>query len=185
MTESSGFVEITICKKVNDELHLFVRTADETAKAPEDYEHLEREISMAKNEKETTIKVKIHDDDIWEPDKDFRVEICNKETKQKLEGDDTCCVVTILDEDQPGILGFQEKSIKVRKKDKFAYVKVVRTDGADGEISCNCSSVVLADIANQAKEFTDFKPHNERLVFGHQETEKMVQIELYQTATIG
>ena len=87
--------------------------------------------------------------------------------------------MTILDEDQPGILGFSEKSIKVRKKDKYAYVKVVRTDGADGEITCNCSSVILPDIANQAKEFTDFKPHNERLVFGHQETEKMIQIELY------
>lgn len=106
VTESSGFVEITICKKVNEEVTLFVRTVNDTATSPEDYEYLEKEISIAKNEKETTIKVRIHDDDIWEPDKDFHVEICNKETKQKLEGDDTRCTVTILDEDQPGILGF-------------------------------------------------------------------------------
>lgn len=185
VTESSGFVEIIIAKKVAEEVTVVVRTENDTAKAPEDYEHVEKEITLAKNEKEQTFKVKIHDDDIWEPDKDFKVVLCNKDTKEKLDGDDVCCTVTILDEDQPGILGFSEKSIKVRKKDKFAYVKVVRTDGADGEITCRCSSLVLADIANQAAEYTDFCPYDERLVFGHQETEKMVKIELYQTATIG
>lgn len=41
VTESSGFVEITIVKKVAEELLFFVRTIDDTAKAPEDYEHFE------------------------------------------------------------------------------------------------------------------------------------------------
>lgn len=72
----------------------------------------------------------------------------------------------------------------MRKKDKFAYVKVERTEGADGEITCWCRTVVLTDIANQATEFTDFLPTEEKLVFAHQETEKMLKIELSQTATM-
>jgi len=121
---------------------------------------------MKKGEKEKVLQVKIHDDDIWEPDKDFFVEICN-ENMEKLEGDDTRTRITILDEDNPGVIGFDEKHIKVRKKDKFAYIRVVRTDGADGDIRCMCRTEVLKDISNQATEFTDFLPIEEKLKFEH------------------
>jgi len=137
---------------------------------------------MGKTENETKFKVKVIDDMIWEPDKDFFVEICENEKGGRLEGDDTRCMITILDEDQPGVLGFENKTLKVRKKDKFAYVKVVRTEGADGEISCWVKTLVLSEVTNQAAEFTDFLPVDERLVFGHCETEKMIKIELSQTA---
>ena len=61
---------------------------------------------MAKGEKETKIKITIIDDDIWEPDKDFHVFICD-ESGTRLEGSDTKCVVTILDEDNPGVIAFE------------------------------------------------------------------------------
>ena len=139
---------------------------------------------MRKADKEHAIRIKIVDDNIWEPDKDFFVEICENEEGQVMQGDDTRCCITILDEDQPGVIGFQEKTIQVRKKDKFVYIKVARTEGADGEITCWCKTMVLPDIANQATEFTDFLPIEEKLVFAHQETEKIVKIELSQTAEI-
>lgn len=184
VTESSGFVEVTIVKKIQEDMLFFVRTVDDTAKAPADYEHFEQLITLRKNEKSTTIKVKVVDDMIWEPDKDFAIEICESEKGERMEGDDTRCVVTILDEDQPGILGFENKAIKVRKKDKFAYVKVVRTEGADGEISCWVKTQVMNEVTNHAAEFTDFLPVDEKLTFGHCETDKMVKIELSQTAQI-
>lgn len=99
VTESSGFVEITIVKKIAEDLMFYVRTVDDTAKAPEDYGKMEELITMRKNEKEHTLKVKIEDDNIWEPDKDFFVEICADEKGERMEGDDTRCTVTILDED--------------------------------------------------------------------------------------
>ena len=43
---------------------------------------------MSKNEKELKIKINIIDDDIWEPDKDFYVQICDEDGKRK-EGSDT------------------------------------------------------------------------------------------------
>lgn len=183
VTESSGFVEVAIVKKVNEEMVFLVRTLDDTAKAPEDYTALHQMVSMQKHEKEKIIQIKIHDDDIWEPDKDFFIEICS-ESQKRLDGDDTRTRITILDEDNPGVLGFEEKHIQVRKKDKYAYIRVMRTDGADGDIQCMCRTEVLKDITNQATEFTDFLPIEEKLKFAHQENEKMVKIELFQTATI-
>jgi len=69
--------------------------------------------------KETTRKfhIKVIDDNEYEPDKDFFVSLCDYETKEQLIGADTKCTVTILDEDQPGIIGFRDRNIKVRRKD--------------------------------------------------------------------
>lgn len=41
VTESSGFVEIIIVKKVSEDMVFWVQTRDGTASAPEDYEQLE------------------------------------------------------------------------------------------------------------------------------------------------
>lgn len=178
VTESSGFVEVTVLKKVQDEMLIYVRTKDDTAKAPLDYTPYSEVIKMGAKESEYTFKVEIKDDDIWEPDKDFIIEICESEVGHRLIGDDTICVVTILDEDQPGNLGFDTKIMKVRRKDNLVYAKVVRTDGADGEITCWAKTVMVEGIPNAAKEFTDFCPLEEKLVFGHQETEKIIQVKL-------
>ena len=72
------------------------------------------------------------------------------------------------------MLGFDAKIMKVRKKDKFAYVKVTRTDGSDGEIKCRCRTMVFDDIARQAVEFVDFIPFDEVLIFAHQQEEQIV-----------
>jgi hypothetical protein len=45
-------------------------------------------------------------------------------------------VVTILDEDRPGNIGFKERVVEVRRKDQFAYIELERIDGSDGNISC-------------------------------------------------
>jgi hypothetical protein len=174
VTESSGHVQITIVKKVAEDLMFYIRTKDDTAKAPGDYTPFEKVIKMAAKENETTIEVQIKDDDIWEPDKDFHVEICESESGPRMDGDDTLCVITILDEDHPGSLGFDQKIMKVRRKDNLVYAKVIRTDGADGEISCWAKTVIVEGIPNAAKEFTDFCPLEEKLTFAHQETEKII-----------
>lgn len=174
VTESSGSVKITIVKKVSEEMLFYVRTKDDTAKEPKDYVKFEKLVQMSAKETEHSIEIKIIDDEIWEPDMDFHIEICESENGPRMEGDDTLCVVTILDEDQPGCLGFEDKVLKVRRKDNIVYAKVVRTDGADGEITCWAKTVMVEGIDNSAKEFTDFCPLEEKLVFAHQETEKMI-----------
>jgi len=59
--------------------------------------------------------VPIVDDEEWEPDLDFAIELYdpNTEESDRLVGDDTKCIVTILDEDFPGTLGFENTDVTV------------------------------------------------------------------------
>lgn len=91
---------------------------------------------MKANEPERLIKIEIIDDLAWEPDEDFVIELLDEVSQRRLDGDDTQCTVTIIDEDKPGSLGFSEAVIDVRRVDQVVYVKVERTNGSDGEISC-------------------------------------------------
>jgi solute carrier family 8 (sodium/calcium exchanger) len=112
VTESNGNVDITIIKKVNQEITFGFRTVDDTAKAPKDYAHTEEIITMKKRDTEIHIHIPVVDDEEWQPDCDFHVELFdpnNIDANQqpiRLPGDDTKCKVTILDEDFPGQLGF-------------------------------------------------------------------------------
>ena len=59
---------------------------------------------MAKSEELHQVFINIHDDEEWEPDLSFWIELYDIETGERLQGDDTRCKVTILDEDFPGKL---------------------------------------------------------------------------------
>jgi hypothetical protein len=72
---------------------------------------------MTKRENEFEVSIKIFDNNEWQPDLDFSVEIFDptSKTKERLYGDDTKAKVTILDEDFPGKLGFDNTEISVSK----------------------------------------------------------------------
>jgi hypothetical protein len=53
------------------------------------------------------IKIGIMDDEDWEPDEDFYVELYDPGTGYKLKGKDTVCTVTIIDDDKPGTLSLE------------------------------------------------------------------------------
>lgn len=134
--ESNEFVTVTIEKKINEDVSFWVRTVDGTAKAPQDYDAKNELITMKAHEGTRDIQIAIVDDDQWEPDKDFKVQLREELSSELLEGADTECVVTILDEDRPGNIGFKERVVEVRRKDQFAYIELERIDGSDGNISC-------------------------------------------------
>ena len=139
VTESSGHVELTIVKKdknKDQEVSFGVRTVDDTATAPKDYESFDKKITIGKNQSDTKIHIPVVDDDEWEPDLDFFVELYDPQSGERLHGQDTRCKVTILDEDFPGTLGFQETELKVSKNQKSVRITIVRVDGSDGTIKC-------------------------------------------------
>ena len=70
---------ITIEKKIHEDLSFWLRTVDETAKAGEDYEPKNELLTMKSDERERNIQVAIIDDDKWEPDKDFKVQLLDEE----------------------------------------------------------------------------------------------------------
>jgi solute carrier family 8 (sodium/calcium exchanger) len=104
-----------VVKKTNQAFTFGYRTIDDSATAPKDYEAVDKTITMGKNENEMLIQIPIVDDEEWEPDLDFFVELYDPATGKVLEGDDTRCKVTILDEDFPGTLGFEQTEITVQK----------------------------------------------------------------------
>lgn len=75
VTESSGAVEITIVKKCAQEITVGYRTVADTAYAPKDFSHTDEKITLGPKEYEKKILIPIVDDDEWEPDLDFFVEL--------------------------------------------------------------------------------------------------------------
>lgn len=187
VTESSGFVEIHVIKKVvNQDLTFGIRTLDGTAKHPTEYEKIEEVITMKKRDTERTIQIKIIDNSDWQPDLDFTVELYDPNTpgNPRFFGDDTSTKITILDEDFPGTLGFATTEIMASKFQDRVDIKILRSEGSDGKISCMIKTEQITEngkmgIAhNSAAEFDDYLPKHEKVEFDNNENEKTISISL-------
>lgn len=133
VTESNGTVEITIVKKAaNQELTFGIRTVPDTAVPTKDYTHVNKIITMPSREKELKIYVPIVNDDEWEPDLDFFVELYDPNGVEvngeppRYNGEDTRCKVTILDEDFPGTIGFELTDLRVSKGQEKVDITICR-----------------------------------------------------------
>jgi hypothetical protein len=61
-------------------------TIDAEALAGDDYEKVDQILSFKEGEKHQYIEVTINDDDNWEPDEDFFVQLIDPETNDNLLG---------------------------------------------------------------------------------------------------
>ena len=173
VTESAGTVKVTIEKKAeNMEMKFGVRTQEGTAKYGRDFDGIDQIITMKMSENEATVDIRIHDDDEWNPDNDFYVELYDVNTKKKLYGDDTQCKVTILDEDFPGTIQFGETDVRVSKGATEVEIDVERVDGSDGNIGCMISTepLTIEPSPQSAQEFEDYLPMHTKIQFKHSET---------------
>jgi hypothetical protein len=62
---------------------------------------------MKGHENEREIYIRIIEDNVPEPDQTFTVHLCEEKTRRTLKGSDTTCEVTILDNDNAGVLKFK------------------------------------------------------------------------------
>jgi len=81
VSESSGKLTIAVLNKTGDMGAVYVSTVDGDAKAGEDYEGFQDTIQFNKGEKSKTFDVIINDDDNWEPDEDFFVQLYDPDSK--------------------------------------------------------------------------------------------------------
>jgi len=178
VTESNGHVEVTVVKKlINQELIVGVRTRDDTAQSPKDYKEVNQEIQFGKREQEKKIEIPIVDDEEWNPDLEFWVELYDPtKTEQgfddRLPGDDTRCKVTILDEDFPGTIQFGNTDIRVSKGAQEVEIEIERVDGSDGTIGCMISTepLTMEPSPQSAQEFEHYLPKHEKVTLKHNET---------------
>ena len=129
VTEGAGYLNVMIYKKTQDTLEIGVRTIDDTAVAPDDYHHIDEVIVFEKEENEKEVKIEIVDDNEWEPDEDFLVELYDVNNQEKLPGKDTVTRVTIIDDDEPGHIGFHNAKISAQSKNKELNVQLIRKHG--------------------------------------------------------
>lgn len=102
-----------------------MRTIDAEAKTGVDYEKVEETLEFKNGEMNKLIEITIIDDDDWNPDSDFYVQLYDAETMEELKGQDTRTRVTIIDDDKPGHICFQEpKSIKAVASEGQAEVVI-------------------------------------------------------------
>jgi solute carrier family 8 (sodium/calcium exchanger) len=108
VSEASGSLRITILNKKLEAASVHVTTIDDAAIAGDDYEKVDKRIDFKPGQASDYIEVIINDDDNWEPDEDFYVQLYDPNTMQELPGKDTRTRVTIIDDDKPGQICFEE-----------------------------------------------------------------------------
>jgi len=117
------------------------------------------------------VTIKINDDDNWEPDEDFFVQLYDAETNEELTGKDTKTRVTIIDDDQPGQIAFEEvNTIRAIATETNLEVKILRKNGSDGKVSIDFETMALDDTEHTATAGVDFVHVSGTLIFGHGET---------------
>ena len=175
-------------------------TEDETATAGEDYgelgstEPVKGTLVFPPDVTEQIITVPIIDDNQWEPDETFLIQLRNAQFSGKMDGDTVTepvctlrtgmdkCVVTIIDDDEPGVLGFFDKrEYVVAENCGQVELQVVRKDGADGTVTVHYETIAGGDQEGAAVEGVDFKTSSGTIVFNHQELSQTIPVEIINT----
>lgn len=88
--------------------------------------------------------------------------------------------MTIIDDDEPGVLSFTERVHKVIPEDKKILLKVQRQHGSDGIVKCKFETQNATNVPAEsvAKPYEQYTPMTGLLVFAHGEKEKEIEIEL-------
>ncbi|CAF3095618.1 unnamed protein product [Rotaria sp. Silwood2] len=111
--------------------------------------------------------------DLLESDETFFVKISlseGEDARAKL-GPQTIALVTSINDDESGLIQFENAIHLCKRSVGKAKIKVVRVNGADGRISVNCRT---KDI--DARATRDYEPIDSELLFEHCEISKVIAI---------
>jgi len=182
VSESSGKLTIAVNNKKRTAGVVRACTIDGDAKAGEDYNAFDGNLEFANGESTKTFDVVINDDDNWEPDEDFFVQLYDPNSNEELVGQDTKTRVTIIDDDKPGQICFENtKGIKVAPTEETCEIKVIRKNGSDGRVTVDYETVQLGHQEHVAQAGKHFEECRGQLVFENQETEKSVWVKILAT----
>ncbi len=178
VSEGSGFIEVIVLNKTGEACKVGIHTIDGEAKAKDDYHPVDTILEFSNGQATNSIKIGIVDDDDWEPDEDFYVELYQADDadKAKLDGEDTRTTITIIDDDKPGQIAFASNDVNVVAADKVARIRVVRTNGCDGLVTVDYRTTELEDKSHSAVAGQDFEHRSGTLEFQKSETEKIIEI---------
>lgn len=122
--------------KLDQDVTFRIETIDGTAEAGEDYNKIDEVVTMVKNQRFLPVDVTIIDDNQWEPDETFFVKLSLYGDQHDVKiGHKAICMVTIIDDDEPGEIEFSQPVYVVKESIGTFEVTVERKNGADGQVS--------------------------------------------------
>ncbi|XP_028395158.1 sodium/calcium exchanger 3-like [Dendronephthya gigantea] len=173
--ESSKIVKIAIIRTGNTKIPAVVNfeTIDGTAMAQSDYIAKKDSLVFKPDETIKHVTIEIVDDNEWEEDEVFFVKLScyDASDKQVQIGHQSITEVTIINDDEPGVISFQKPSYVVKESIGKASLVLERTKGTDGTVS-----VTWTTKDQSATEGKDYVGGTGTVVFEHAEQIKTIDI---------
>ena len=181
VSEASGSLRINILNKKLTAGRVHVTTIDAEAFAGDDYEKIDKVIEFNHGQAQDYIEVIINDDDNWEPDEDFFVQLYDPATMMELQGKDTRTRVTIIDDDKPGQICFEHnKGIKALASEEVCEVILDRKNGSDGRVTVDYKTIELDKSEHTATAGLDYEHVEGTVVFEQNQTTATIEIPILQ-----
>jgi solute carrier family 8 (sodium/calcium exchanger) len=141
--ESAGHVCLPVIRTgtTSAETRVAYSTREGTAKKGQDFVDSSGVLVFSPGETEQTIDIKIIDDTAFEENEDFYIGLTEEKGFATNVG--PSCRVVIIDDDMPGVLGFESDQFKVTEttEDVQIQLRVERTNGGSGTIGCTYRTV--------------------------------------------
>lgn len=165
--ENCGSVEIRVVRLGDFSGHVSVDylTVDGSAEQGMDYVAQSGTITFTPGISERFIQIDIIDDEIFEEDESFFIQLSNP-TNGSVLGSSNIATVKILDDDHGGFFSFAEKEHEIIETVGIYELKVVRTSGARGRIALPYWTESDTAIGGKA-----YENQSSQLIFNNNETE--------------
>ena len=152
--------------------------AEAGGKSKFDFEAQSGELTFKDGEHYQQVHIKIFDDDEVEEDEHFSVVVSAKDDDIDITGSDEAHV-TIIDDDEPGEVGFAKEhlNITVKESDGFVLVPVSRMNGSAGAIIVSYKTVDGSAVSER-----DYTPQTGELEFGPGQLKKEIRIPIVDDA---
>lgn len=188
--ENCGTVQIKVQRAgpIDQPCTVQFDTSDGTATGGEDYIHTAGALQFKADEPERLIEIEIIDDNEWQPDQHFFVRLFNPSDGLNI-GVATTQVI-ILNDDNPGKIGFKSKTMHAVDTETLVQIPLDRRDGIDGNV---LAFVKTMDGTAKAGEHYEAIPEDwegeaaedPRVVhFEHADQEKTVNIKLHPNPSV-
>jgi len=177
--ECAGQVKMKVVRDGDATMKASVRfkTEDGSASAEKDYVHVDQVLVFESGETEKDVAVTVIDDENYEDDEEF---YCTLEDAQTIGSSDKAGVgdipkatVTIIDDDEPGVISFEHEDARFISGDEDVTHKicVMRRSGACGEVKVQYTTEPGSALADR-----DFVPTAGELVFEDKQVEAYINI---------